>query len=188
MGKKYFDNKEYFEAKKYLRNAYEMDRYYLPLVILLVETYIKLNKSYKAILVIKKTWKHVTSLKLADLYYSLYSEKAKKDIKISQSLYKLNTKSFYSNFIIANAYFENKLYNKARKYAKEAENFGESKELYELMFKIEQNDEGSSAIMMNLRKKIASVKNIGYKCRVCNQEYYDWQPKCPNCSGINTIK
>ena len=39
-----------------------------------------------------------------------------------KEIYKINTKSFESNFILARSYYFNELYSKARKYAKLADN------------------------------------------------------------------
>lgn len=188
LGKNYYDNRNFIAAKKILRNAYKIDNSYIQALILLVKTYIALNKKAKAIELIKKTWKHNTNPKLAELYFSLLNEKEKKSIKYAEILYKLNTKSFESNLILAKAYFNQELYSKARKYAKIAESIGESKYLYELMLQIEQADNGSSAAIANLKKKTLNTKNQCWKCGVCKREYINWEPECQNCKSLNSLE
>lgn len=186
LAKQYLDNKNFFEAKKYLRNVYKIDPKCIQAVILLVETYISIGKNIKALYIIMKTWKYNTNPKLADLYFSLHKDKD--SIKTALRLYKLNTKSFESNLILANAYYKNQFYTRARKYAKIADSIAETRDLYELMLKIEQEDNGSSALLSILRNKILSLKNPSWQCDVCKKEYYNWQPECNNCQSLNHLK
>ncbi len=188
LGKYYYDNQEFFNAKKFLKKAYKIDYTYIQATILLVETYIALGKKSKAIDIIKKAWKVNTNPKLADLYLSLISIKDLETLKPYKTLYNLNSRSFESNLLMSKIYLKQKLYSKARKYAKIAEEENETKELYEVMLQIEQEDNGSSALINNLKQKILKLKNSCWKCSICNREYIKWQPECNNCSGIDTLR
>ncbi|MDD2840434.1 MAG: tetratricopeptide repeat protein [Rickettsiales bacterium] len=188
LAKTYFDNQNFDEAKTLLRKVYYINPKYIQAIILLVETYIAMGKHAKALTIIMRTWKHTTNPKLADLYFSLQKEKDRDDIKIALKLYKLNTKSFESNFILANTFYKNQIYSKARKYAKIADDIVETKDLYELMLKIEQEDNGSSAIINILKNKILLLKNSCWKCNICKREYYNWQPECNNCKNLNSLR
>lgn len=188
LAKQYFDNQQFSEAKTILRKVYYINPKYIQAIILLVETYIAMGKNAKALTIIKRTWRHTPNLKLADLYFSLQKEKDRNSVKVALKLYRLNTKSFESSFILANAFYKNQIYSKARKYAKIADDIAETKYLYELMLKIEQEDNGSSAIVNILRNKILSLKNPCWKCNICKREYYNWQPECNNCKSLNTLK
>ncbi len=188
LGKKYYDNQEFINAKSILRRAYKLNPNYIQAVILLVETYIGLGKKSKAIEIIRKTWKYNTNPRLAELYFSLLTDKERKSIKSAESLYNLNPKSYESNLILAKAYFENEIYSKARKYAKIAESMNETKYLYELMLKIEQEDNGSSALINNLKNKILTMKNSCWKCNICKREYINWQPECNNCKSLDSLE
>ncbi|HSQ97847.1 MAG TPA: hypothetical protein VLL98_03965 [Rickettsiales bacterium] len=188
LAKQHLDNKNFFGAKKYLRKVYKLDSKYIQAILLLIETYISIGKNAKALNIIMKTWKHNTNPKLADLYFSLQKEKDRENIKTALKLYKLNTKSFESNLILANAFYKNQFYTKARKYAKIADGINETKDLFELMLKIEQEDNGSSAILNVLKNKITSFKNPSWECDICKKEYYNWQPECNNCKSLNHLK
>ena len=188
LGKKYYDNQKFMDAKYVLRLAYKSNSNYVQTVILLIQTYIALGKKSKALEIIKKTWKHNTNPKLAELYFSLLTEKEEKSIKSAEILYKLNSKSYESNLILARAYYQNEIYSKARKYAKMAEEVNETKSLYELMLKIEQEDNGSSALINNLKNKILTLKNSCWKCNICKREYINWQPECNNCKSLNSLE
>ena len=188
LGKKYYDNQKFIDAKAILRQAYKLNPNYIQAVILLVETYIDLGKKSKAMEIIKRTWKYNTNPRLAELYFSLLTDKEKKSIKSAEVLYNLNPKSYESNLILAKAYFKNEIYSKARKYAKVAESINETKNLYELMLKIEQQDNGSSALISNLKNKILAMKNSCWKCNICKREYVDWQPECNNCKSLDSLE
>jgi len=153
IAENYFNQGDFLYAKKYLRKAYKLDKTHLPSSILLIKTYITLNQSAKATKIIRDVWRHTTCQELVKLYFSI-NEKTLNNIT---SLYKLNPKSFDSNFIMAKMYFERELFNKAREYSKNAEKFGATKPLYELMLQIEQSDGGSTALVNNLREKIAKM-------------------------------
>lgn len=188
LGKYYYDNQEFFKAKKALRKVYKMDSCYIQAVILLIKTYIALGKKNKAIDIIKKTWKYDTNPRLADLYLSLMSIKEIESLKPYKTLYNLNTKSFESNLLMAKIYLKQKIYSKARKYAKLAEEINETKELYEIILQIEKEDNGSSALINNLKQKILTLKNSCWKCNICNREYLKWQPECNNCGTLDSLK
>lgn len=188
LGKKYYDNQNFSSAKTILRQAYKLNSNYIQAVILLIETYIALGKKLKALQIIKKTWKHDTNPKLAELYFSLLTDKEKKSIRSAEILYKLNSKSYESNLILAKAYYENEFYSKARKYAKMAEEINETKSLYELILKIEQEDNGSSALINNLKNKILTMKDSCWKCSICKREYVNWQPECNNCKNLDSFE
>lgn len=188
LGKKYYDSGEFFKAKIALRDAYSINQKYIQSTILLVQTYIALGKRLKAIEVIKKAWKHNSNPKLAELYFSLLNEKDKKSIKSAEALYRLNPKSYESNYILARAYFNNQIYLKARKYAKIAESIAETKEVYELMLKIEQEDKGGLMLINNLKNRISMAKDSVWKCVTCNKEYKNWQPFCNNCQSLDSLK
>lgn len=185
LGKKLYESNELFRAKKVLRLAYKLDSNYIQATILLVQTYISLGKTQKAIKIIKKVWRHNANPKLANLYFSIVPER--KSIRTAEVLYRLNSRSYESNFILATAYFNNKIFSKARKYAKIAENICPSKEIYELMLKIEQEDNGSSAMVNNFKNKILTSKNPGWQCDVCKKEYNVWQDQCNNCKSLDSI-
>lgn len=188
LGKKYYDNREFINAKSILRQAYKLNSNYIQAIILLVETYIGLGKKSKAIEIIRKTWKYNTNPRLAELYFSILSDKERKSIDSAELLYNLNPKSYESNLILAKSYLENEIYSKARKYAKIAESINETKYLYELMLKIEQKNNGSSTIINNLKNKILTVKNSCWKCNICKREYINWQPECNNCKALNSVE
>lgn len=188
LGKKYYDSGKFFEAKTILRQAYAINRGYIQSTILLIETYIAIGKKIKAMEIIKKVWKLNPNPKIAELYFSLLKEKERKSIKSAETLYKLNPKNYESNLILAKAYKEAELYSKARKYAKAAENIAETKEVYELMLQIEQADNGSSAIIANLKNKILNTKNPHWKCSMCKREYQNWQPVCNNCGSLDSLE
>ncbi len=188
LARKYFDNQHFAEAKSLLREVYYINPKRIEAIILLVETYIAMGKIAKALTIIKRTWKHTTNPKLADLYFSIQKEKDKNSIKTALKLYKLNTKSFESNLVLANAFYKNQFYSKARKYAKIAYDIAETKDLYELMLKIEQDDNGSSAIINILKNRILSFKNPCWKCSVCKSEYCNWQSECSNCKTLDSLK
>lgn len=188
LAKQYFDNQQFSEAKTILRKVYYINPKYIQAIILLVETYIAMGKNTKALTIIMRTWKHTPNLKLADLYFSLQKDRDRDSIKTALRLYRLNAKSFESNFVLANAFYKNQIYSKARKYAKIADDIAETKYLYELMLKIEQEDNGSSAIINILKNKVLLLKNPSWKCSICKREYYNWQPECNNCKSLNTLK
>lgn len=188
LGRKYYNDSNFISAKRILRTAYKLDSTYIQCVILLIQTYIALGKIAKAIKIIKKTWKYNTNPYLANLYLSLLNEKERKSIKTAEGLYKINPKSYESNLLLAKAYLNKQLYSQARKYAKNAEEINATKTLYEIMLKIEQEDNGSSTLIMNLKQRIAETKNSTWKCTVCNVEYLKWQPECDKCKSLNTIE
>lgn len=188
IGKMFFDNQDYKQAKKYLRKVYDLDKNYIQGIILLIETYIALGKHSKALSIILKVWKYNTNSRLAELYFSLQKAKDKNSIDVAKKLYKINHKSFESNFILARAYYLNHIYFKARKYAKIADSINETKDLYELMINIEKEDNGSSAIIVALKNKMLNLKNPHWVCNICKREYYNWQPECNNCKKINGIE
>lgn len=188
LGKYYYDNQEFFKAKTVLRKAYKIDAYYIQATILLIETYITLGKRLKAIDLIKKTWKNNPNPKLATLYFSLLSTKEADSIKPYKILYSLNTKSFEGNLFMAMGYLKEKIYSKARKYAKLAGEINETKTLYEVILQIEQEDGGSSAIISNIKQKLLKLKDSCWKCSICNREYIKWQPECNNCGSLDSLK
>lgn len=188
IGKMFFDNQDYKQAKKYLRKVYSLDKDYIQAIILLIETYIALGKHSKAISIILKVWKYNTNSRLAELYFSLQKAKDKNSIDVAKKLYKINHKSFESNFILARAYYLNHIYFKARKYAKIADGINETKDLYELMINIEKEDNGSSAIIAALKNKMLNLKNPHWVCNICKREYYNWQPECNNCKNLDSLK
>lgn len=188
LGKYYYDNQDFCNAKKVLRKAYKLDSTNIQSIILLVETYIALCKKVKAIDIIKKTWKYNSNPRLAELYLSLMSVKELNTIKPYKTLYNLNTKSFESNLLMARIYLKQKVYSKARKYAKLAEEVNETKELYEVILQVEKEDNGSSALINNLKQRILTLKNPCWKCNICNREYLKWQPECNNCGSLDSLK
>lgn len=188
LGKYYYDNQEFFKAKTILRKAYKIDHYYIQASILLIETYIALGKRLKAMEMIKKIWKYNSNPKLIDLYFSLLSNTELNSIKPYKTLYNLNTKSFESNMLMSKGYLKEKIYSKARKYAKLAEEINETQALYKIMLQIEQEDNGSSAIINNIKQKILRLKDSCWKCNICNREYLKWQPECGNCKSLNSLK
>jgi len=188
LGKMDYDNHEFIKAKRVLRQAYKLNPNHIQTTILLIKTYIALGKKSKALNLIRKIWKYNTNPKLAELYFSLLSDREKKSIKAAESLYRINPKSYESNLILARAYIDNEIYSKARRYLKVADTINETKYLYELMLKMEQADNGSSTIINNLKNKILALKNSCWKCSVCKREYTDWQPECDNCKTLNSLE
>ena len=59
IGKMFFDNRNFLEAKKYLRKVYKLDSNYIQGTILLIKTYIALGNKFKALNIIYKTWKYI---------------------------------------------------------------------------------------------------------------------------------
>ena len=188
FGKQSYDNGNFILAKHVLRTVYKIDKNYIQCVILLVKTYIALGKILKAIQIIKKTWSYNTNPYLLRIYLSLLNDKDRKSIKTAENLYKINSKSYESNLFLAKTYLNNQLYSQARKYAKHAEAINETKSLYEIMLKIEQEDNGSSAVIANLKQKINDSKNSTWKCSVCGKEYSEWQPNCEKCGNVDKIE
>ena len=188
IGKKYYNNGEFNSAKSILRTVYKIDPTYIQAVIYLVETYIALGKTAKAIKIIKKVWKYDTNPNLANIYLSLLNEKDRRSIKTAETLYKINSNSYESNLLMAKACLNQGLYSKAREYAKDAEKINATKTLYEIMLRIEQSDNGSSTLIANLKHKINDTKNSCWKCSVCGTEYSKWQPECDKCKNLDTIE
>ena len=56
------------------------------------------------------------------------------------------------------------------------------------MLKIEQEDNGSSAVIANLKQKINDSKNSTWKCSICGKEYSEWQPNCEKCGNVDKIE
>ena len=183
----YYDKKEYDKAKDILKPAYKLDSSYLPTALLLINIYNILGRNAKALRLIKKTWKQNTNKDLAELYFSLFTQKERDSIDVVMKLYKLNPKSYYSNYLLAKAYYNEEIYSKAREYAKNAESIAETKSLYQLMLDIEIKDSGSSALINNLKNKILNSCDYSWECKICKTEYANWQVECHNCHNINTI-
>lgn len=187
LGKCYYDNNEFFKAKKPLRQAYKTYSKNLATNILLAKTYAALDKKLKAIDLIKKSWSYETNPKLAEIYFSLFSKKDANKLSTIEKLYKKNTKSFDSNYLMAKYYLKHEMFIKARQYAKIAENIEESSDIYELMLEIEKNDCGSSAIVANLKNKILNSKKRSWRCTICKRKYVNWEPRCMNCGFHDCI-
>jgi len=188
LGKQYYDNQDFNNAKHVLKKAYILDINNIESDLLLAKTYISLDKKQKAVKIITNSWAATGNPKLAELYNNLNNgNETEISRSVAKKLYKLNSKSYEGNLVMANAYFKEELYDKARKYVKLAENISANREVYELMLKIEQSDEGSSAMIANLKNKILMAKKSCWKCHICKREYYNWQPQCNNCKTLDSI-
>ena len=183
LGKKYYSLNELNKAKNILYKSLKFDKTDLRTSILLSNILIKLNHKFEASNIIKNTWKTNTNKELGNLYFLIKG----KSLNVAKKLLKLNPNSYDSNIFVAKEFLKNKNYAEARKFLKNAEQFKETKELYELLILVEENDNGSSALIKNIKNKILNMDNYSWKCNFCKNSYISWQEKCDKCNSIDSI-
>lgn len=155
LGQKYYNENHFFDAKQVLREAYKSDPHRdIDIVNLLAKTYIILDKKQKAAKIIESTWKQKQNMDLLDTYY-LSKGNQINSFNVAKKLVSINSKSFESNYAMARAYYYNKFYGDANRYAKIAENIRQCKLIYELMLRIEEDGSANSVVISTIKNKIA---------------------------------
>jgi HemY protein len=190
IAKENFEKGNYKNALNYTKQVLTIYPTFLPANLLLSETYLQSNKTWKALSSIKKTWKIQPHPKLGELYMTIY--KNKKDeakFTIAKKLYKINPNNFESNLFLAKIAFEINDILKARKYAKQALSLSSNKAIYELLLDIENKDNQKSSLAQSLKTKIQNaIHSFGWKCEKCKKEHNEWHHECIDCRELDSIE
>jgi HemY protein len=110
-----------------------------------------------------------------------------------QRLAQRNPDAVESHIAIGEAALDAQLWGEARQHLERAVATapppGPSRQLCRLMARLEDSEDGNPAAARDwLDRALVAPHDPGYACLACGIETAAWQPLCPNCGEIDTLR
>jgi len=182
-------NKKYLQAIRYSKIALNINDQFFPATEILIKSWIKLGLRFKAISIIKKTWKDNPNLILAEIYSSLYRKSStQKRVDAIKKLVISNPDSTHSNSAIGIVAFRAGAYKIAREFLNLAILKEKSRHLYLLLAYTEKHLGNHEEFYKNLTIAKMLPKESYYTCSSCDHGSTKWQATCDNCGSFDSLQ
>lgn len=172
--------------------AYKLDKKSLPAALAVLPIYLKMNEKRKAVKVIEQIWAVHQHPDLLQIWGQLMPQRYKKDTAKYMGWYErllaLKPDSDEGQLAAAAAAMHEHMYGQAKAYLEQAKKIRESKQLYRLYARLEEEQGGDAAKVKDyLNKAVDAKDNKSWVCRETGLTYGAWSVFARPHNDFNTI-
>lgn len=176
------------EAFEYARQADRLRPNWVPSLLFAARSLALLDKPREAAGLIEKAWNVVPHPQLGSLYLNLRTGKGDtKKAAAAENLARRAPLHPASQLVVAEALFKAGLLAQARFKVRELMKATPSRDLYNLLAKIEQADHQLPAVQDAQARAAEAPLGEAWVCEDCRQPHKHWQVLCTACHGFNTL-
>lgn len=184
-----FIREEYDIALRYAKSAHKALPDMVPITLLLMRIYARMDNKRQIAATIARTWKVAPHPSLALLYKKLFmDESPARRLKRVQALVAHNPDDIESQIAVAEAALDDGQFDMARNHLKIALSKQETPRICKLMARLEETQHKSKEKAEEWLER-AVKSNIGpsWTCESCKSITDKWTLHCPECGDFDTI-
>ncbi|MDA0902157.1 MAG: hypothetical protein O3B09_01945 [Proteobacteria bacterium] len=179
-----YRNKDYAKAIKHAKIALKLEDSFLAASIILIKSFIKKGKKFRALCHIKSIWKTQPSLLLAELYNFIYKKASNaKRLRKIKKLHKINSNHFISDLAVADLALKIDELDEVRNYLKDSLLKRRTAKAYNMLSLLERIDGDLEKEKSYAKKAKAEKFGQYWFCGHCNHKTTIWNANCINCGS-----
>lgn len=180
------------KALSYARDAYKLNREFVPSALHLTGLYLKMQKRREAVRLLQEIWKTNPHQDLVTLWMQARpirkNEKHSTLIHWLERLNKINPENIHGHLALARLYMIDKLWGEARAELMNAEDHGTSPTLYALRADLESQTGGAASLIADLKERAVNMNGVPrWICKQTGRIYSNWQAVAEPHGAFNTI-